>query len=289
MREQKLVDISESCFIDPDYKAAFSKLGLTSIDDVFSFKAGRNLAKNNLAKYRSRVQFEINAPAVTVYLKRYDRPPISVQLRNWLAARSRTSCGLLNFKSADALAAAGIHTPKTLFYGEQWGTSFEKRSFIITEKIPNAESLERRLPGFFSGLTTVENIKLRRDFIAQLAVFVKKFHETGYCHRDLYLSHIFHSDSGDFYLIDLARAFKPGVRRRRFLIKDIAQVYYSARSQYFSKTDRLRFYITYVGRQKLTRKDKAFIRKVINRAKRMARHDMRHSRPVPFESRPDSA
>jgi len=39
----------------------------------------------------------------------------------------------------------------------------------------------------------------------------------------------------------------------------------------------------------LTRKDKAFIRKVINRAKRMARHDMRHSRPVPFESRPDSA
>jgi len=289
MREQKLVDISESCFIDPDYKAAFSKLGLTSIDDVFSFQAGRNLAKNNLAKYRSRVQFEINAPAVTVYLKRYDRPPISVQLKNWITSRRRISCGLIGFKSASELTAVGIHTPKTLFYGEQWGTFFEKRSFIITEKIPNAESLERRLPGFFSGLTTVENIKLRRDFIAQLAVFVKKFHETGYCHRDLYLSHIFHSDSGDFYLIDLARAFKPGVRRRRFLIKDIAQVYYSAPAKYFSKTDRLRFYITYAGRQKLNKKDKAFIRKVINRAKRMARHDMRHSRPVPFESRPDSA
>jgi hypothetical protein len=289
MREQKLVEISESCFIDPDYKAAFSKLGLTSIDAVFSFRAGRDLVKNNLAKYRSRLQFEINSPAVTVFLKRYERPPISVQLRNWLAAHSRTSCGLLDFKSADELAALGIRTPKTLFYGEQWGTFFEKRSFIITEKIPNAESLERRLPNCFSGPKTVENIKLRRDFIAQLAGFVKQFHETGYCHRDLYLSHIFHSDSGDFYLIDLARAFKPGVRLRRFLIKDIAQVYYSAPAKYFSKTDRLRFYINYAGRQKLTRKDKAFIRKVLNRAKRMARHDIKHGRPVPFANGPISA
>ena len=282
MREQKLVEISESCFIDPDYKAAFSKLGLTSIDAVFSFRAGRNLTKNNLAKYRGRLQFEINSPAVTVFLKLYDKPPISVQLRNWLTSHSRISCGVVGFKSASELAAVGINTPKSLFYGEQWGIFFEKRSFIITEKIPNAESLERRLPNCFSGPTTVETMRLRRDFIAQLAGFVKQFHETGYCHRDLYLSHIFHSDSGDFYLIDLARAFQPGVRRRRFLIKDIAQVYYSAPAKYFSKTDRLRFYITYAGRQKLTRKDKAFIRKVINRAKRMARHDMKHGRPVPF-------
>lgn len=282
MREQKLVEISKSSFIDPDYKGAFSKLGLSSIDAVFSFNAGKNLTKNNLAKYRTRLQFEIDSPAVTVFLKRYDRPPISVQFRNWLMSRSRVSCGLISFKSASELAAVGINTPKSLFYGEQWGYFFERRSFIITEKIPNAESLERKLPDYFSETTTVEQLKMRRSFIVQLAGFVKKFHETGYCHRDLYLSHIFYSDNGDFYLIDLARAFKPIIQHRRFLIKDIAQVYYSAPAKYFSKTDRLRFYITYAGRQKLTGKDKAFIRKVINRAKRMARHDMKHNRPVPF-------
>lgn len=283
MREQKFIEISELSFIDPDYKAAFGKLGLTSIDAVFSFNAGRNLAKNNLARYRTRLEFEINSPSVTVFLKRYDRPPILVQLGNWLAARSRTSCGFFDFRSADELATAGINTPKTLFYGEQWDAFFEKRSFIITEKIPNAESLERKLPDCFSGPTTVEKLRLRRNFIAQSAGFVKKFHETGYRHRDLYLSHIFYSDSGDFYLIDLARAFKPGIRRRRFRIKDIAQVYYSAPAKYFSRTDRLRFYITYTARNKLTGKDKTFIRKVINRAKRMARHDMKYGREVPFE------
>lgn len=289
MREQKFIEISKSSFIDPDYKAAFSKLGLTSIDAVFSFNSGRNLTKNNLAKYRTRLQFEINSPAVTVFLKRYDRPPISVQLGNWLAAQRRISCGFLDFRSSDELAASGINTPKTLFYGEQWGTFFEKRSFIITDKIPNAESLERKLPDFFDGPTTIEKLRLRRSFIAELAGFVKKFHETGYCHRDLYFSHIFYSDSGDFYLIDLARAFKPSIRRRRFRIKDIAQVYYSAPARHFSRTDRLRFYITYTARHKLTGKDKVFIRKVINRTRRMARHDMKHGRPVPFESQPTSA
>lgn len=285
MHEQKFIIISKSSFIDSDYKRAFSELGLTSIDAVFSFKAGRNLAKNNLERYRTRLEFEIKSPAVTVFLKRYDKPPAVAQLRSWLAAHSRVSCATFSFKSANELAAAGINTPKTLFYGEQWGTFFETRSFIITEKIPNAESLERKLPDCFNSPATVEKLKLRRKFIAQLASFIGIFHKTDYRHRDLYLSHIFYSDSGDFYLIDLARAFKPIIRSQRFRIKDIAQLYYSAPSRYFSRTDRLRFYFSYIGQEdKLTGKDKTFIRRVINKARRMARHDIKHDREVPFEN-----
>jgi heptosyltransferase-2 len=281
---QKFAEISKSFFIASDYKAAFSELGLTSIDSVFSFDAGRNLVKDNLAGFRSRLQFEINSPLspTTVFLKRYDRPPIITQLKNWLAAHSRISCGLFDFETANKLSAARINTPKTISYGQQWGLFFEKRSFIITEKIPNAESLEQKLPNYFEGPATAENLKLRRTFIARLASFIKKFHETNYRHRDLYFSHIFYSDGGEFYLIDVARAFKPVLFAERFRRKDIAQVYYSAPARYFSRTDRLRFYIGYTGQRKLTEKDKAFIYKVINKAKRMAKHDIKHGRPVPF-------
>jgi len=283
---EKFVELSKSCFVASDYKTAFSKLGLTSIDAVFSFSSGRDLIKNNLAGYRSRLQFEIESPLspTTVFLKRYDKPPVTTQLKNWLAARSRISCGLFDFEAANKLSAAGINTPRTIAYGEQGGTFLEKRSFIITEKIPNAESIERRLPGYFEGPATTENLKLRRAFIARLASFIRKFHETDYRHRDLYFSHIFHSDSGEFYLIDLARAFKPVLLAERFRKKDIAQVYYSAPAKYFSRTDRLRFYLCYTGRRKLTEKDKLFIRKVVSKAKRMARHDIKHARPVPFAS-----
>ena len=282
MARQKFIEVSKSVFTDPDYKTAFNELGLTSIDAVFSFKAGKNLVKSSLARYRSRLQFEANSPPTTLFLKRYDSPPIPVQLKKWLTACRRRSCSSFDFEPANKLASLGINTPKTISYGEQWGIFFEKRSFIITEKIPNAECLERKLPAYFNSPATVENLKLRRNFIAQLATFVKKFHETGFRHRDLYFAHTFYNERGEFYLIDLARAFKPTFFAQRFRIKDIAQLYYSAPKRYFSKTDRLRFYLGLTGHGKLTTKDKAFIGKVVNKARRMARHDIKHGRCVPF-------
>ncbi len=285
--KQEFIEVSKSFFVDADYKTAFGKLGLASVNDVFSFNIGSNLAKDNLAGYRSRLQFEIDSqgsmPPTTMFLKRYDRPPIITQLRNWLCYRRRASCGLFEFSSAKNLAAAGINTPKTICYGEQWGAFFERRSFIITEKIRDAESLERKLPACFSSPATAENLKLRRDFITQLATFVKKFHGTNYRHRDLYFSHIFYSNSGKFHLIDLARVFNSSLFSERFRRKDIAQVYYSAPARYFSQTDRLRFYLGLTGRRRLTNKDKIFIRRVINKARRMARHDIKHGRYAPFE------
>jgi hypothetical protein len=284
MTEQRFIEISKSFFVDADFVQGFKKLGLISIESVFSFNSAKNLTKNNLARFRSRLQFETNSPRTMLFLKRYDRPPAFVQLKNWLAHHSRRSCGFVESVSASQLTAAGVCTPKTIAYGEQWGALFEKRSFIITEKIPEAEALERKLPDCFDGRATTENLKRRRYFIAQLAGFIKKFHETNYRHRDLYFSHIFLSDNDKFYLIDLARAFKPLILRRRFQLKDIAQVYYSAPGRYFSNTDRLRFFLGYTGQRKLTSNDKIFIRKVINKVKRMEGHNIKHGIEVPFTS-----
>ncbi len=291
---QKFMEISNSFFIDADFVPHFSELGLTSIDAVFSFDAGYNLVKNNLAVFRSRLQFELESPPTTLggersqttlFLKRYDNPPLLLQLRNWWCHHHRISYGFSEVDAAQKLAVAGINTPKTICYGRQYGILFEKRSFYISEKIPNAESLECKLPSCFSSPPTTKNLKLRRNFIARLASLVRKFHETNLRHRDLYFSHIFYDDNGQFYLIDLARVFKPFIFAERFRVKDIAQLHYLAPGRYFSRTDRLRFYLGYTGKSKLTRKDKVFIRKVINKTVRMARHDAKHGRPAPFATK----
>ncbi|MCP4257780.1 MAG: hypothetical protein GY774_09680, partial [Planctomycetes bacterium] len=288
LSQKEFIETEKSFFIDREYQTALSESGLTSIEEVFSFEAAKNLTKSNLASYRSRLQFEINFPetasSTTVFMKRYDCPPVKVQLRNWLSHHNHRSEAVREYDAAYKLTASGIDTPKVISYGEQRNAFFETRSFIITEKIPDAESLERKLPDCFEGPANIEKLKLRRNFIVQAATFIKKFHETNKRHRDLYLSHIFYGESGKFYLIDLARVFRPILRRKRFLIKDVAQVYYSAPSKHFSKTDRMRFYMTYSGQSKLRRKDKAFIRKVINKAEQMALHDKKHGRPVPFAS-----
>lgn len=286
LSQKEFIETEKAFFIDREYQAALSESRLTTIEDVFSFDAAKNLTKNNLAGYRSRLQFEINSPEqespTTVFMKRYDCPPVKVQLRNWLSHHNRRSEAFHEFDAIVKLTEAGINTPKVISYGEQRNALFETRSFIITEKIPDAESLERKLPDCFEGPAINEKLKQRRNFIVQAATFIRKFHETNHRHRDLYLSHIFYGESGKFYLIDLARVFRPILTRRRFQIKDIAQVYYSAPGKYFSKTDRMRFYTAYSGQSRLRRKDKAFIRKVINKAEQMARHDIKHGRAVPF-------
>ncbi len=280
--KQQFIEVCKSFFVDTNYKTALDELGLNSIDSIFSFSTGVNLNKNNLAKYRSRLQFEINSPPTTLFLKRYDKPPVSVQLKNWLCHRKRISLSMSEVQPAKELTSAGVNAPKIVCYGELQGKIFEKRSFTITEKIPDAESLERKLPDYFHTEATTENLSLKKEFIAQLACFIREFHETGYRHRDLYFSHIFFSDSGEFYLIDLARSFKPKLFTERFRRKDIAQLHYSAPGKYFSKTDRLRFYLEYTGRNELTRKDKTFISKIKNKAKKIQQHDRKHGKDAPF-------
>ncbi len=280
---QQFTQLSDSFFVDQSFEQDFRSLSLTSINSVFSFDDGQNLTKKNLADYRTRIKFQIGEPARTLFLKRYQNPPLDIQLDRWLCNHGPVTCGLFETKAAKILTAAGVNTAKIIAYGQQTNLLFENSSFVITEQVPAASSLEQKLPRYFDGPTTGKNLAARRQFIDELAQFIKTFHNTGFCHRDLYLCHIFCDDNERLTLIDLARAFQPRLFGQRFRIKDIAQLYYSAPAKYFSRTDRLRFYITYRGRKKLTAADKTFIRQVIDKVNTMARHDKKHGRIVPFK------
>ena len=93
----------------------------------------------------------------------------------------------------------------------------------------------------------------RFDVVERLARFVTAFHQTGLTHRDLYLCHVFAEldPSGRqpprFSLIDLARTHRLRWRRTRWLVKDLAQLDFSARQIGASRGDRLRFLENYLG------------------------------------------
>ena len=282
MTEQRFTETSESFFVESSFVKAFEKLGLTSFDALFSFNSGKDPGGSSLPEYRSRLQFNISDPEKILFLKRYNHPGVLTQIKNWFWHNARKSMMSFDLDPTDDLARAGIKTPKTISYGEQWGGFLEKRSFIITEELPNAESLEQKLPDCFRDRSKTENLRQQRNFIERLGQFARIFHDTDYRHRDFYLAHIFYSDDGTFYLIDLHRAFKPHILAERFRIKDIAQLYFSAPGSAFSKTDRLRFYKSYAGKRFLDGRDKAFIRKVVKKVKRIARREIKHGRLVPF-------
>ncbi len=284
MSSRKFINLSQSVVVDADYEKAFRQLGLLSIDDIFSFDKGENLSKSTLPSFRTRLMFQIGSPKTILFLKRYDNPPVLAQLKNWFSARRKESLGFSDFRIAEKLQSLGINTPKTVCYGWEDGTFFERKSFSVTEQIPDAQSLEKKLPPCFYASPSCEKRQQCRVFIRKLAGFIRKFHDTKFRHRDLYLSHIFYSNSGTFYLIDLSRTFKPIFLSERFRRKDLAQLFYSSPSKYFSKADRLRFYLALSGQNKLDNKGKRFINKVLQKTKQMARHDKKHGRIAPFEN-----
>lgn len=273
-----------SFFVDSRFAEAFARLGLTSLDAAFAFESGRDLAKPNIGRFRRRVQFEA-MPAgqrepVKIFMKRYDRPPILGQILNWFSYGRRMSFAAIERNAIEDLAAAGVGVPRIAAFGEEWGSLFERRSFLMTEEIRDSQSLEHRLPECFSDPATVIVLRARRDFIRQLAEFIQRFHATGRRHRDLYLCHIFCSNRGEFHLIDLARASRP-LLQRRFQIKDLAQLHYSSPAKQFSRTDRMRFFLAYVGRVRLLSEDKTTIRAVLQKTASMVRHNLKHGGTPP--------
>ena len=285
LSRREALQVSRDILVAPEFQAALESLGLTCLDAVFAFEQGRDLAKSNIGLHRRRLQLEVTLPntiqPTKLYLKRYDRTPRLQQLMYWFRHGRRISFGCGEHDVAQDLASRGIGTPHTVACGQEWGTLFEKRSFLMTREVADAEALERRLPSYFCSSATPERIRRRRDFVDRLAKFVRRFHKTGFRHRDLYFAHIFCSTDETFCLIDLARAFRP-LLRRRFQIKDLAQLYYSAPRAFFSATDRLRFYRAYIGRESLGPSDRRLLAAVVKKAVRMAHHSRKHKVPVPF-------
>ena len=278
-----LTESSPGFYIDTDYKDVLSQLGLDSLDGVFDFQQGQNLVKSNLASWRHRIRFQLPGGQYA-YLKRYDHPPKSIQLKAWLQHGLHAFLSEFDKGPADILHQAGISIPRTIACSGQSKRLFEKRSFIITLELHNACSLEKKLPRCFYSNSAKSN-RDRKAFINKIADFIRRFHETGFCHRDLYLAHIFLSEDGDLSLIDLHRCFQPKLLKKRYQIKDIAQLHYSCPGETISLADRIRFYREYKKTNKLTSADKAWIRKVHAKALRIARHDRKHGRVVPFEKK----
>lgn len=280
MKPPSLTQCSENFWVAPGWQEPLRQIGLTSFDAVFSFQAGQALTKPNLSAFRSRLRIEVPGRKA-LYLKRYNHPPLSRQLAGWLQWGRRLSFADLDRIPADLLASIGIQTPNVVAYGSRWGRLFEKQSFLITEEI-SGRSLEKRLPACLTDLNPLQDPALRRQFLARLADWIAVFHRNGFCHRDLYLSHLFLTDDDQFVLIDLHRTFRPRWFKQRWRLKDLTQLYYSAPGQWISRTDRLRFYLRYVGRTSLTAGDRRLIRTIKRKAWRIADRDIRRGRPVPF-------
>lgn len=149
-----------------------------------------------------------------------------------------------------------------------WGRVTDGRSFVITEDLHDyrdAEKLVREGMPF-------------EDILAPSADLAAKLHGMGLHHRDLYLCHFFVKlkAKADLRLIDAARVTPlPGwPMRQRWIVKDLAQFWYSTTTLQVTDEQRSRWLARYGQKRNLKSIDR--LRRSIERKSAwIARHDAR--------------
>ena len=115
-----------------------------------------------------------------------------------------------------------------------------------------------------------------RAIIHSLARIARTMHGAGLHHQDFYLTHFLVPNDGspdEVFVIDLGRARRCRNLSKRWIVKDLAQLDFSASAA--SRSDRARFLKAYLGRRP-TPTDRQFLRRIERKSRAIARHSSRH-------------
>jgi hypothetical protein len=150
---------------------------------------------------------------------RPDGTPVKLHIKRYAAIRYGHNPADTEARGIRALQVEGISTVPLV----GWGTLTDGRSFVITED----------LSGFRAADKMIESGTAFDRLLAPTAELAAKLHVRGLHHRDLYLCHFFAKEAGssaEVRLIDAARVKRLPVLffRNRWIVKDLAQFWYSA-------------------------------------------------------------
>ena len=245
-----------------------------------AFEAAR-LQQGRIAKQkdgRRTLRFEIAGRGY--YLKYHGGVGWREIVKNILQLRLPVLGAAAEYRAALHLKAVRVSSLEPVGFGVQGWNPAALHSFLVTEDfgpLPNLETFcaqWRTLPPPW---------RMRRLLIERVATLVARMHSAGVNHRDLYLCHfLLDPDSVEtarnaadirLHIIDLHRAQIRARVPRRWLIKDLAALYFSARDIGLGKRDILRFLRAYFAGELSTilLQQQSLLGAVAERAGRFAR------------------
>ena len=145
-----------------------------------------------------------------------------------------------------ALQAAGVPSLVPVFYAQR-RVDGHWRAILMTEALNDYQSIDE-WAALWRSTGWAQHWRARRAMIRKAGAVVRKLHDRRLVHNALYPKHLFaRVDAGggtDVCLIDLEKMRHAGTRRRAML-RDLDSL--NRRTAYVSRTDRLRFLLSYLG------------------------------------------
>jgi len=277
MSDEPVVRDEGRVLIGAGYLDILTANGLDTLDAVMSRLADPGGSGQVIRRRRERQNVRIALPdgggdTLMVFAKRHNPPGWVEQAWRLLTGRGAASFGRREWDAVQRLREAGLPTPDRVAAGDRRLGPVGRESFFMSAELTGYRQSDHMLPE----MEPADRAPLI-DAIVRLA---RRFHDAGFNHRDLYLCHFFvrETDAGryDLALIDLQRVERRCCCRRRWLVKDLAQLLYSGRA-FLTDAERDRIARVYFGIEALSPAQRRFMAAVRRKVARIARHDRRRT------------
>lgn len=226
---------------------------------------------------KNRLTYETQLGELHFYVKRHLGCGWAEVFKEWYRLRKPVVSARTEWTGAETLAAAGVRVPKVLGKGERGRYPAGVESFVVLEALEDCETLEHFKEGWMD-YTGRNWITLKRALIDEVATMGRTMHGQGINHRDFYLNHFLINrdiirawkpgDSIPLHLIDLHRVQQRPTVPRRWLVKDLGSLIFSALDVGLTSADCARFLRVYLGADWKTqvRNDSQLWQQILQRA-----------------------
>jgi len=261
----------ENIIYNLEFEEALKANDLLDFDRVMSIDETA-IVKHATPERRTGIfSFDQKGKAVCAYLKRHYPLSFGRCFQGMISFASKKTA-FDEFNNILAFHKAGLPTMVPVAAGKRAGKLFGSESFLITKGIKGCVTLEI----YAESCLKIKTFSEKMDIIKNIALLSQKMHQSGFNHRDFYLCHLLigteENNKDQLFIVDLHRV---DIRKKvpeRWVIKDLAALNYSSKSKNINRTDKLRFLKHYLLVDKISKQDKLFILKIINKTNKMIRH-----------------
>jgi heptose I phosphotransferase len=206
-------------------------------------------------------------------------------------ARYRLTEGVKEWRNILALQSAGIPTASPVAAGERVISDGGRESFVMTLRLDGYLPLDRYIAERFVPPLPPSVRREKLMMIRAVADLARRMHGMGFNHQDFYLCHIFAkiAESGlpDLKLIDLQRVGHRRFPKRRWVVKDLAQLYYSSLALPLTRVDRARFLVRYAATASRQAYRRDLLLSIAHKARAIEKHDAKIQARRPSAERSD--
>jgi heptose I phosphotransferase len=257
---------------DKEFLQPLATLGLDTLEGAFSY-SGEGYLRTHANRDNFHITAETDGRSYEFFLKRHRGFELKEALKFLMTRRPFRTAGGREWDNILRLCALGIRTARPVAFGRQRFLIFERKSYLITERIRGGTPFDDYVKERLSGRMPAVTLREKHALLWDLGDLVRRLHRAGFTHMDLYLNHFFVSDTpeGDkaLYLIDLQRLAKRWIFRKRWIVKDLAAILYSTRNLPLTRTDLARILMAYFDGA-VSAANRKLVRAAISRARRMA-------------------